>query len=180
LGNQKEEWMATASREGLDIGALGALQDRFPGELIEAGDAAYEQTRRVWNQMIDRRPYLIARCTTVSDVVAAVDYARSHDLPIAVRGGGHNVAGTGAVDGGIVIDLSAMRQVQVDPEARIAFWADGIFVPPVDGSGIAQIRENVRLTTAHAQYQWVNQLQVWITGTIDLPREKIRVTAYAV
>lgn len=75
-------------------------------------------------------------------------------------------------------DLNMHATITTDDGARIAFWADGIFVPPADDSGIAQIRENVRLTTAHAEYQWVNQLQVWITGTIHLAREEIRVTAY--
>jgi hypothetical protein len=75
-------------------------------------------------------------------------------------------------------DLNMHAVITTEDGARIAFWSDGIFVPPTDGSGIAQIRENVRLTTADARYQWLNQLQVWLTGTIVLAEEEIRVEAY--
>jgi hypothetical protein len=75
-------------------------------------------------------------------------------------------------------DLNMHAAITTEDGARIAFWSDGIFVPPTDGSGIAQIRENVRLTTADTRYQWVNLLQVWITGTIDIAKEEIRVQAY--
>jgi FAD/FMN-containing dehydrogenase len=98
--------------------------DGFRGELISAGHANYDIARAVWNAAIDRRPRLIARCMGTSDVVAAVRYARDHDLEIAIRGGGHNVAGTAVCDDGIVIDLSAMRAVHVDPAARRA-WVQG-------------------------------------------------------
>ena len=104
--------------------------DRFRGELITAVHADYDTTRAVWNGVIDRRPRLIARCSGSADVAAAVRFARDHDLEIAVRGGGHNVAGTAVCDDGIVIDLSAMRAVLVDPAgatARVqggALWGD--------------------------------------------------------
>jgi FAD/FMN-containing dehydrogenase len=102
----------------------------FGGELIGAGHAGYDDARAVWNGTVDRRPRLIARCTGVADVAAAVRFARDLDLEIAVRGGGHNVAGTAVCDDGIVIDLSAMRAVWVDPVERTAhvqggaLWAD--------------------------------------------------------
>lgn len=98
--------------------------DGFRGRMISAGDADYDVTRAVWNGAIDRRPRLIARCIGSADVVAAVRFARDHDLEIAIRGGGHNVAGTAVCDDGIVIDLSAMRAVRVDSADRRA-WVQG-------------------------------------------------------
>jgi hypothetical protein len=96
----------------------------FRGRLITANDADYDIARAVWNGAIDRRPRLIARCMGAADVPAAVRFARDHDLPIAIRGGGHNVAGTAVCDDGIVIDLSAMRAVRIDPANRMA-WVQG-------------------------------------------------------
>jgi FAD/FMN-containing dehydrogenase len=98
--------------------------DGFRGQLIGPEHADYEIARAVWNGAIDRRPRLIARCIGTADVAAAVLFARDHDLEIAIRGGGHNVAGTAVCEDGIVIDLSAMRGVRVDPAARRA-WVQG-------------------------------------------------------
>src|SRR4029453_3126624 len=86
----------------------------FRGEWIAVDDAEYDTTRAVWNNAVDRRPRLIARCSGAADAAAAVCYARDHDLEIAVRGGGHNVAGTAVCDNGMVVDLSSMRAVWVD------------------------------------------------------------------
>jgi hypothetical protein len=94
------------------------LGDSLRGEVLVPGSPGYDAARRVWNGAIDRRPACIARCAGVADVVAAVRFARDHDLEVAVRGGGHNVAGTAVCDGGLVIDLSAMRAVWVDPVGR--------------------------------------------------------------
>ncbi len=96
----------------------------FRGRLITRHDADYDEARAVWNGAIDRRPRLIARCIGAADVVAAVRFARERGLAIAIRGGGHNVAGTAVCDEGIVIDLSAMRAVRVDPSGRRA-WVQG-------------------------------------------------------
>jgi hypothetical protein len=98
--------------------------DGFRGRLITSSDFDYNNARAVWNGAIDRRPRLIARCIGTADVVAAVRFARDHDLEIAIRGGGHNVAGTAVCDDGIVIDLSAMRGVRIDPADRTA-WVQG-------------------------------------------------------
>jgi hypothetical protein len=98
--------------------------DGFRGRLISADQPEYDSARAVWNGAIDRHPHLIARCIGAADVVAAVRFARDHDLEIAIRGGGHNVAGTAVCDGGIVIDLSAMRGVRVDATDRQA-WVQG-------------------------------------------------------
>jgi FAD/FMN-containing dehydrogenase len=98
--------------------------DGFRGQLITAQDEGYDSARAIWNGAIDRHPRLIARCAGTPDVIAAVRFAREHDLDIAIRGGGHNVAGTAVCEGGIVIDLSAMRGVRVDPGGRTA-WVQG-------------------------------------------------------
>src|SRR4051812_12446372 len=90
----------------------------FGGQLIGPDDAGYEEARAIYNAMIDRRPQLVAQCTTPADVAQVVGFARAHQLPLAVRGGGHNGAGLGTVDDGVVIDLSPMQEIQVDPEAR--------------------------------------------------------------
>jgi FAD/FMN-containing dehydrogenase len=102
----------------IDVNAVGELAVDFSGELVRPDDPAYDQTRRVWNGHIDRRPSLIARCRGVADVIAAVRFAREHELLTAVRGGGHAVAGYSLCDDGIVIDLSLMTGTRVDPLAR--------------------------------------------------------------
>jgi FAD/FMN-containing dehydrogenase len=112
--------MATTDQQTL--GTIQALADQLRGRVVVPGDEDYDAARRVWNGMIDRRPALIVMCAGVGDVMAAVTYAREHDLPIAVRGGGHNVAGTAVCDDGVVVDLSGMRGVRADP-ARRTVWA---------------------------------------------------------
>jgi FAD/FMN-containing dehydrogenase len=104
----------------LDEAALTSLRDSFRGELVLPSDDTYEQARRVWNGSIDKRPALIARCSGVVDVIRAVAFARDYELVLAVRGGGHNVAGLGTCDGGIVVDLSPMRGISIDLARRIA------------------------------------------------------------
>src|SRR4051794_4120086 len=102
----------------------------FGDRLVAVGDPGYDDARAVYNAMIDRHPALVARCTSAADVAQAIGFARAHDLPLAVRGGGHNGAGLGTVDDGVVVDLSPMRDVRVDPQARTvrvgggATWAD--------------------------------------------------------
>ena len=104
----------------LDETVVGPLQEDLRGDLIRPEDRRYDEARAVWNGMIDRRPALIVRCAGTADVVAAVNFAREHGLLLSVRGGGHNVAGNAVNDGGLVIDLSAMRGVFVDPKRRTA------------------------------------------------------------
>ncbi|HXF63108.1 MAG TPA: FAD-binding oxidoreductase, partial [Caldilineaceae bacterium] len=104
----------------LDGQALQELRAGFRGALISPDDEQYDSARRVFNGMIDRYPLLIARCANAGDVIRAVNFARDHGLTLAVRGGGHNGGGLGTCDGGLVIDLSAMKGVRVDPFARTA------------------------------------------------------------
>ncbi len=107
-----------------EASAIEELGGSFRGELLLPTSPGYDTARRIWNGAIDRRPACIARCAGAADVVAAVRFAREHDLEIAVRGGGHNVAGTAVCDNGLVLDLSAMRAVGVDPAGRTA-WVQG-------------------------------------------------------
>ena len=95
------------------------------GSLIRPGDAAYDEARTIWNAMIDRRPGLIVRCLGTADVIRAVNFAQENDLLVAVRSGGHNIAGNAVCDGGLMIDLSRMRSVRVDPKARKAYVEAG-------------------------------------------------------
>lgn len=96
------------------------FRSSFRGALLRPGEEGYEQTRRIWNGAIDRRPALIARCVGADDVATAVRFGREHDLRISVRGGGHAVAGHAVCDDGMMIDLSLMKSVAVDPAARTA------------------------------------------------------------
>lgn len=102
------------------------------GDLIQPGDAGYNEARKLYNAMIDKKPRLIARCVDVADVVACVNYARENGILLAVRGGGHNGPGLGSCDGGLVIDLSRMRGVRVDPAAKTAQVAGGCVWGDVD------------------------------------------------
>ncbi|MGH2617351.1 MAG: FAD-binding oxidoreductase [Thermomicrobiales bacterium] len=114
----------------LDDAAIEELRGRLRGTLLTDDDPEYDEARAVRNGLIDRRPALIARCSGTADVVACVNFARERDLLLSVRGGGHNVAGNAVNDGGLVIDLSQMRGVYVDPAARTvraqggATWGD--------------------------------------------------------
>ena len=102
-----------------------SLRDGFGGHVLRPGDEGYDEARRIWNGDVDRHPALIARCTSTDDVVRTIRFAREHDLPLAVRGGGHGVAGLAVCDDGAVADLSQMSDVRVEPSARIAHAGPG-------------------------------------------------------
>jgi FAD/FMN-containing dehydrogenase len=104
----------------LDDVAIQDFMAQLRGELIRPGDAGYDDARKVYNGMIDKRPALIARCVDVADVIGAVNFARAHTLTLAIRGGSHNGPGLSSCDDGLVIDLSRMRSIRVDPSARTA------------------------------------------------------------
>jgi FAD/FMN-containing dehydrogenase len=111
-----------------------ALRSSFRGALLPPGEEGYEEARSVWNGAIDRHPALIARCAGADDVVEAMRFARERELPVTVRGGGHAVAGHAVCDGGLMIDLSLMKAVEVDPEARTARAAGGLLWRELDAA----------------------------------------------
>lgn len=111
---------------GLDEATIEQFRSSLHGTLLRPGDDGYDASRRVWNGMIDRKPALIARCTGVADVIAAVNFAREQNLLLAVRGGGHNVAGSAVCDGGLMIDLSPMQGIRVDPARQTARAQAGV------------------------------------------------------
>ncbi len=133
--------MTSMDVEPIDPKAADELRGRFRGALLRPGEEGYDEARRVWNGAIDRRPALIARCAGADDVVEAVRFARDRDLLLSVRGGGHSIAGHGVCDGGLMIDLSLMKAIRVDPSARIARAAGGVVWSELDratqGAGLA-------------------------------------------
>ncbi len=116
----------------VETAEVDALARVLRGELIMSGHPDYDAARRVWNGAIDKHPALISRCAGTADVQAAIRFARRHDLRMTVRGGGHNVAGTAVCDGGLVVDLSSMRGIWVDPAARTVRAQGGATIGDVD------------------------------------------------
>jgi FAD/FMN-containing dehydrogenase len=122
----------TVTEIRLDDGAVTELRRALAGELLRPDDPAHDEHRRVWNGSIDRVPALIARCSGVADVIAAVRFARQSGLAVAVRGGGHSFPGLSVCDGGLVIDLSPMKGIRVDPEARTVRAQAGVLLGELD------------------------------------------------
>jgi FAD/FMN-containing dehydrogenase len=122
--------MVTTSR--LSSEQIDGLQGQIHGDVIQPGDASYDEARTLHNAMIDKRPALVVRCADAADVIAAVRFARENDLEIAVRGGGHNVSGNAMSDGGLTIDLSRINNVHVDPVKRTAWVGGGALWRDVD------------------------------------------------
>ena len=116
----------------LDDAAVTAFQARLRGSLLTPQDPSYDQARKVWNGMINKSPALIARCTGVADVVQAVTFARTHDLPVAIRCGSHNVAGHATCDGGLVIDLTPMKGIRIDAAKRRVHAQGGVLWSELD------------------------------------------------
>jgi len=118
----------------MNTGNVGELRNRLAGEILLPGDGAYESARRIWNATIDKRPGMIVRCRNTSDVVHALNFARRNGLLLAVRGGGHNIAGNAMCDGGLVIDLSLMKSSSVDPAARRVTIEGGATLADLDAA----------------------------------------------
>lgn len=121
----------------LTVPTVRAFRDTFAGDVVLPADATYDDARRVWNAMIDRRPAMVVRPTGPDDVATAIRFARDHDLVIAVRGGGHSMSGHSTCDEGLVIDLSGMRGVTVDPDARTARANGGALLGELDAAAQA-------------------------------------------
>jgi len=128
----KERSPGERALDDLSNDEISSFASALRGELVLPGDGGYDDARKLWNGMIDRYPAAVARCTGTADVVAAVNFARVTGLPLAVRGGGHNVSGSAVADGGVVIDLAPMNGVFVDPEARTARVQGGAVLGDVD------------------------------------------------
>jgi FAD/FMN-containing dehydrogenase len=150
----------------LEDQAVEDLRRRLRGRLMGPQDPGYDQARRVWNGAVDKRPALIAHCRDVADVMAAVNFARTAGLPVSARGGGHNVAGKALCDDGVVIDLSAMRGVRVDPSHRVAVVEGGATLGDLDHAtqafGLAAPVGVVSATgvaglTLHGGYGWLSR-----------------------
>ena len=147
--------------------AITEFRGQFRGAVIEPEDAAYDEARKVYNGMIDRRPRLIAKCTDVADVMAAVRMAKANGLRVSIRGGGHNAAGLGVCDDGMVIDLAPINYVRVDPSSRTVLvgagckWSDvdhathafGLAVPSgiISSTGVARADAGRRNGTPDAE-----------------------------
>jgi len=118
--------MTTTVDQALDAAAIEPFKTGLRGALLSPKDEGYNTARQVWNGMIDKRPALIARCAGPADVVQAVNFARTNNLPLSVRGGGHNITGYAVCDGGLMIDLSPMKGIRVDPAGRTARAQGGV------------------------------------------------------
>ena len=130
--------------------ALDDLKTRLRGPVLVLGEVGYEESRTVWNAMIDRRPALVARCLGVADVIACVQFARDHELLLCIKGGGHNIAGTATADGAMMLDMSLMRGVWVDAQAKVAHAQAGCLLGDMDREtqvhGLAAVLGFVSLT----------------------------------
>jgi hypothetical protein len=120
-----------------DTAAIEKFKASLRGEVIQTNDKGYDDARKLYNAMVDKRPFLIARCADVADVITAARFGRDNNLLVAIRGGGHNGPGLGSCNDGLVIDLSKMKGVRVDPEKRIVHVGPGCTLGDVDHAGHA-------------------------------------------
>ena len=134
--------------EGLD-----ALRAALHGKLLLRGDAGYDDARTIWNAMVDRKPAIIVRAADAADVARAVQFAREHQLLVAVRGGGHNIAGNAVCEGGLMIDLTPMKAVRIDPKARTAYVEPGVTLGEFDREAQVHGRELARARVDLSQYR---------------------------
>jgi FAD/FMN-containing dehydrogenase len=151
------------------------LNTRLLGPLLVPGDADYDESRTVWNAMIDKKPALVVRCLGVADVIASVQFAREHNLLLCIKGGGHNIAGLATADGALMLDMSLMRGVWVDKEKRIAHAQAGCLLGDVDREtqveGLATVLGFVSLTgiaglTLGGGFGYLTRRWGWTTDNI--------------
>src|SRR4051812_19664144 len=105
--------------------AIDDLKSTIRGQLLRPGEASFDEARSIWNAMIDRHPAMILRCAGAADVRRGVAFARDNDLPLAIRGGGHNIGGSALCDDGVALDMSSMKSVRIDPVAQRAYVEPG-------------------------------------------------------
>ncbi len=144
--------MAVYNDTELTPQAVARLRERMHGQVIGPSDAAYDSARQVWNASINRFPGAIARCIDASDVVEAVNVAREAQVALAVRGGGHDVAGNGTCDGGLVLDLSGLKGIDVDPVYKIARVEAGVVWGELDAVGSCAMAASQ--STAFCRSSW--------------------------
>lgn len=133
----------------LNPNATQDLRARLRGALLLPGDPGYDDARSIWNAMIDRRPALIVRCLGVTDVVTGVNFAREHNLPLSIKSGGHNISGLAVWEGGLMLDMSLMRGVWVDPTTRTARAQAGCLLGDLDRETDAWPGRRARLRFHH-------------------------------
>jgi FAD/FMN-containing dehydrogenase len=126
-GNRSEEKIINVSKE-----AIANLEQKVKGHIVRPGDSSYDEVRKIWNAMIERRPAIIVRCAEADDVSHAISFARENRLEISIRGGGHNIAGNALCDNGVMIDFSTMRNVRVDAEKQRAYVEAGATLADLD------------------------------------------------
>src|SRR5688500_5235737 len=163
------------SPASLSSATVTAFWARLHGEVLTSSDRGYDQARRVWNAMVDKRPALIARCADADDIAAAVRFAREQDLAISIRGGGHNVAGLAVSDGGLMIDCAPMKGSTIDPQARTARAEPGVLWGEFDTAtqehGLATVG-GVVSTTGIAGLT-LGGGQGWLTGKYGLTLDNL-------
>src|SRR5688572_12287146 len=169
--------MAVSSAPAAPLSAttIDAFRAQLHGEALTPTDPSYDEARRVWNAMIDKRPALIARCADADDIAAAVRFAREQDLAISIRGGGHNVAGLAVSDGGLMIDCAPMKGITIDPQARTARAEPGVLWGEFDTAtqehGLATVG-GVVSTTGIAGLT-LGGGQGWLTGKYGLTLDNL-------
>ncbi|MEO5988515.1 MAG: FAD-binding oxidoreductase [Candidatus Eisenbacteria bacterium] len=165
----------TGNEVELSKAMLDGLRAGLRGQLLTPADAAYDEARRVWNAMIDRRPGLILRCLGVADVVASVNFAREHGLLLSIKAGGHNISGLAVCDGGLTLDLSLMRGVWVDAPERVAHAQAGCLLGDVDRetqlNGLAAVLGFVSMTgvaglTLGGGFGYLSKRFGWTSDTV--------------
>jgi len=154
---------------------LDALKMRLRGPVFASGDAGYEESRTVWNAMIDRRPAVVVRCLGIGDVIAGVQFARANELLLCIKGGGHNIAGLATADGALMLDMSLMRGVWVDPRGKVAHAQAGCLLGDVDREtqvhGLAAVLGFVSLTgiaglTLGGGFGYLTRRWGWTSDTV--------------
>lgn len=166
-----QETLGNRATFQLDEKALNELRASVRGAILTPRDPCYDEARRVWNGMIDKRPSVIVRPHSTVDVMTSVRFAGDRGLEVSVRGGGHNIAGTSVAEGGLMIDMSSRRSVRVDPANRVVLVEGGATWGDVD-------HENSRLRTRGAERHRLHdrgrRLNAWKRLRMDFPQVRLR------